>query len=204
MQDGLLKVLSVIEDAPAAKAGVLANDIITHLDGEATRGMTNSQALEKMRGPVYTAIRLRIAREGHNLPIELTLVRAGVQLAGFDLQVDVKDGRLRIEGRGALPILDFEQGVPIAVVPMSTTSSSWMPASIREWPSWVMVESRRAWCSIPGPGKSRVGGSTDRRRKGDAKVGFGSWLCENVSGGRVDALHWSNASSRCMRSFSES
>jgi CubicO group peptidase (beta-lactamase class C family) len=120
MQDGLLKVVSVIEDAPAAKAGILANDIITHLDGEATQGMTNGQALEKMRGPVNTAIRLRIAREGQDVPIEPTLVRAGVQVAGFDLQVAVKDGRLQMEGRGALPILDFEQGAPVAVVPMSS------------------------------------------------------------------------------------
>jgi hypothetical protein len=73
-----------------------------------------------MRGPVNTAIRLRIARKGHDEPIELTIVRAGIQLAGTDLQVAVKDGRLQIEGGGALPILDFEKGTPIAVFPMSS------------------------------------------------------------------------------------
>ena len=72
-----------------------------------------------MRGPVNTKIRLRIARKGQDEPIELTIVRAPIQLQGADLQVAVKDGKLLIEGRGALPVLDFEQGAPIAAVPMS-------------------------------------------------------------------------------------
>ncbi len=120
MQDGLLKVLPSIRDAPAAKAGVMANDIITHVDDEATRGITLNQALEKMRGPVNTKIRLRIARKGQDEPIELTIVRAPIQLQGADLQVAVKDGKLQIEASGALPVLDFEKGAPTTVVPMSS------------------------------------------------------------------------------------
>jgi hypothetical protein len=121
IRDGLLKVLSPVRDAPAAKAGVMANDIITHLDGQATQDMTLDQALEKMRGPVNTKSRLRIVRKGQDAPIELTIVRAVIrpEVAGTDLQVAVKDGKLLIEGRGALPVLDFEQGAPIAAVPMS-------------------------------------------------------------------------------------
>jgi CubicO group peptidase (beta-lactamase class C family) len=117
MQNGLLKVLSPIQDAPAAKAGVMANDIITHLDDEATQGMTLNQALAKMRGPVNTRIRLRMARKGQDAPIELTIVRALIRLQGADLQVAVNDGKLQIEASGA-PVLDFEKGAPITVVPM--------------------------------------------------------------------------------------
>jgi CubicO group peptidase (beta-lactamase class C family) len=119
IQDGLLKVVSPIQDGPAAKAGVVANDIITHLDGEATQGITLDQALEKMRGPANTAIRMRIARKGHDDPIELTIVRAGIRLAGADLQVAVNGGKLQIKATGA-PVLDFEKGAPITVVPMSS------------------------------------------------------------------------------------
>jgi CubicO group peptidase (beta-lactamase class C family) len=121
MQDGLLKVLFPIRNTPAARAGVMANDIITNLDDEATQGMTLNQVLEKMRGPVNTTVRLKIARKGQDGPIELTIVRAVIrpEAAGSDLQVAVKDGKLLIEGRGALPVLDFEQGAPIAAVPMS-------------------------------------------------------------------------------------
>jgi hypothetical protein len=100
----------------------MANDVITHLDDEATQGMTVNQALDKMRGPVNTQIRLRIVRKGQNEPIELTIVRGVIrpQGAGFDLQVAVEDGKLQIEASGGLPVLDFEKGSPITVVPMSS------------------------------------------------------------------------------------
>jgi CubicO group peptidase (beta-lactamase class C family) len=120
MEGGLLKVVSPIRDAPAAKAGVMADDIITHLDDDGTQGMTLNQALEKMRGPANTAIRLRIMRKGQDQPIELTIVRAPIRLAGADLRVAVKDGKLQIESIGALPLLDFGKGAPVTVVPMSS------------------------------------------------------------------------------------
>lgn len=121
MPDGLLKVLYPIRNAPAARAGVMANDIITHIDDGATRGMALNQALEKMRGPVDTTVRLKIARKGQDGPIELTIARAVIrpEVAGSELRVAVKDGKLLIEGKGALPVLDFELGAPIAAVPMS-------------------------------------------------------------------------------------
>src|ERR1700756_641357 len=75
MEDGLIKVVSPIDDTPASKAGVLANDIITNLDDEAVQGLTLNQAVEKMRGPVNTKIKLRIMRKGGDKPIEVTIVR---------------------------------------------------------------------------------------------------------------------------------
>ena len=75
MEDGLVKVVAPIDDTPAAKAGVMANDIITHLDDEAVQGLTLNQAVEKMRGPVNTKIKLRIMRKGGDKPIEVTIVR---------------------------------------------------------------------------------------------------------------------------------
>ena len=115
----------------------MANDIITHLDDEATQGMSLNQALEKMRGPVNTTVRLKIARKGQDGLIELTIVRAVIrpEPAGADLQVAVKDGKLLIEGKGALPVLDFEQGAPIAAVPMSSNEFVVDGGDIRAWPS---------------------------------------------------------------------
>jgi len=75
MEDGLIKVVAPIDDTPAAKAGVLANDVITQLDDEAVQGMTLNQAVDKMRGPVNTKIRLTIVRKGIDKPVELTIVR---------------------------------------------------------------------------------------------------------------------------------
>src|SRR3954451_8340667 len=57
MEDGLVKVVAPIDETPAAKAGVLANDIITHLDDEAVQGLTLNQAVEKMRGPENSTIK---------------------------------------------------------------------------------------------------------------------------------------------------
>ncbi len=75
MEDGLVKVVSPIDETPAAKAGIQANDIITHLDDEAVQGLTLNQAVEKMRGPVNTKIKLRVMRKGQDKPIEISITR---------------------------------------------------------------------------------------------------------------------------------
>ena len=75
MEDGLVKVVAPIDDTPAAKAGVMANDIITKLDDEQVQGLTLNQAVEKMRGPVNTKIKLTIMRKGQDKPIEVSIVR---------------------------------------------------------------------------------------------------------------------------------
>jgi hypothetical protein len=122
MRDGVLKVMSALRDAPAAKAGVSSGDVITHLNGEPTQGMDLNQAIEKMRGPAKTTIRLKIARKGQDTPIEFAIVRRAIRRTGTgaDLQAAVKNSKLQIENIGALPVLDFEKGTPIAVVPMSS------------------------------------------------------------------------------------
>jgi carboxyl-terminal processing protease len=75
MEDGLVKVVAPIDDTPAAKAGVMANDIITQLDDENVQGLTLNQAVDKMRGPVNTKIKLTIMRKGSDKPIEVSIMR---------------------------------------------------------------------------------------------------------------------------------
>ena len=75
MEDGLVKVVAPIDDTPAARAGIQAGDLITHLDNEPVQGLTLQQAVEKMRGPINTPITLRISRKGVDKPIEAKLVR---------------------------------------------------------------------------------------------------------------------------------
>ena len=75
MEDGVIKVVAPIDETPAAKAGVMANDYITHIDDEPVQGLTLNQAVDKMRGPVNTKIKLKIMRKGQDKPIELTLTR---------------------------------------------------------------------------------------------------------------------------------
>src|SRR5262250_2063765 len=75
MEDGLLKVVSPIDDTPAARAGILADDVIDQIDGTPVKGMTLSQAVEKMRGTPGTEVRLEIVRKGKEARLDLTLVR---------------------------------------------------------------------------------------------------------------------------------
>jgi carboxyl-terminal processing protease len=75
MEDGVVKVVAPIEDTPAARAGLLSGDLITHLDKEQILGLTLQEAVEKMRGPVNSPITLTIVRKGVDDPFEVKVVR---------------------------------------------------------------------------------------------------------------------------------
>src|SRR5262249_42451869 len=79
MENGLVKVVSPIDDTPAARAGLKPGDLITHLDGDPVQGMTLPEAVEKMRGPVNSEIKLTIRREGKD-PFDVKLIRATVKI----------------------------------------------------------------------------------------------------------------------------
>jgi carboxyl-terminal processing protease len=97
MEDGLIKVVAPIDDTPAAKAGVLANDIITMLDDEAVQGMTLNQAVDKMRGPVNTKIKLTILRKGTDKPVVLSITRDVIRVKSVRSHPEGQDvGYIRI------------------------------------------------------------------------------------------------------------
>jgi carboxyl-terminal processing protease len=91
MEDGLIKVVSPIDDTPASHAGILANDLITMLDDEQVQGLTLNQAVEKMRGPVNTKIKLKIIRKGADNPIDVTLVRDNIRVRSVRSRVEADD-----------------------------------------------------------------------------------------------------------------
>ncbi len=76
MENGVVKVVTPIDDTPAAKAGLQSGDYITQLDGKQVMGMDLREAVELMRGPVNTEIKLTIARQGLPEPFEVVLKRA--------------------------------------------------------------------------------------------------------------------------------
>ena len=80
MENGVIKVVSPIDDTPAAKAGIMANDLITHLDNEQISGLTLEQAVEKMRGPVNTPISLTIVRKGKDEPFDVKVTRDVIRI----------------------------------------------------------------------------------------------------------------------------
>ena len=97
MEDGLIKVVAPIDDTPAAKAGIRAGDIITHLDEEAVQGLTLNQAVEKMRGLVNTKINLKIMRKGAEKPLEVSIVRDVIRVRSVRSRVEGEDiGYIRV------------------------------------------------------------------------------------------------------------
>jgi len=96
MENGLVKVVSPIDDTPAYKAGIQAGDFITHIDGEQVMGMTLSEAVEKMRGPVGTKIKITVAREGENEPKDYTIVRDTIVIHSVRSHAEGDVGYLRI------------------------------------------------------------------------------------------------------------
>ncbi|MGI9521788.1 MAG: S41 family peptidase [Hyphomicrobiaceae bacterium] len=96
MENGVVKVVSPIDDTPADKAGVRANDLITHLDGEQIMGLTLEQAVEKMRGRVKTPITLTVVRKGLDEPLEIKIVRDVIRINAV---------KSRLEGDGEIVYL---------------------------------------------------------------------------------------------------
>ena len=96
MENELVKVITPIDDTPAARAGVRAGDFIAEIDGEEVRGLTLNDAVEKMRGLVNTPIELTIVREGTDKPIKLTIVRDIIKVKAVKYRVENDVGYMKI------------------------------------------------------------------------------------------------------------
>jgi len=95
MEQGFVRVVSPIDDTPAARAGLEAGDFITHLDGETVQGLSLSDAVDKMRGRVGSDIVLTIRREGVE-PFDVTVTRDVVRIRSVRSRVEGKAGYIRI------------------------------------------------------------------------------------------------------------
>lgn len=95
MEDGLVKVVSPIDDTPAYRAGVQAGDLITHIDGEPVMGMNLNEAVKVMRGPVDTAIEVTI-RRGSQEPFDLEITRDIIQVQSVRSRVEGDIGYIRL------------------------------------------------------------------------------------------------------------
>jgi len=95
MENGLVKVVSPIDDTPAAKAGIKPGDLIVQLDNEPVQGMTLEEAVEKMRGPVNSSIKLTI-RRGKEQPFEVSLKRATIKIQSVRSEIFDNIGYIRI------------------------------------------------------------------------------------------------------------
>ncbi len=81
-EDGFIKVISPIDETPAAKAGIRAGDLITKVDGESTRGLTTTKAVDMMRGNPGTKVRLEVFRKEDRSTQTFALVREQIKIQG--------------------------------------------------------------------------------------------------------------------------
>ncbi|MDO5632539.1 MAG: S41 family peptidase [Paracoccus sp. (in: a-proteobacteria)] len=87
-EDGIVKVVSPIDDTPAAKAGVKSGDFITHVNGESLMGLGVDQAVDRMRGPVGSEVTITILRQGEQEPFDLTMTRDTIKLTVVRTQIE--------------------------------------------------------------------------------------------------------------------
>lgn len=122
MEEGLVKVVSPIDDTPAYKAGVKAGDFITHLDGKPIMGLTLAEAVDSMRGKVGSTVELTIRREGVAEPVKLKITRDVIRIQSV---------RSRVEGDGTVGYIrittfnqNTDQGVKTAIDKIKKESGS--------------------------------------------------------------------------------
>src|SRR5208282_5132535 len=96
-EDGLIKVVTPIDDTPASRAGILTGDLITAIDGETVQGLTLNQAVDKMRGAPNTDVTLKIVGGANKEPRDVKLTRAVITIKSVRDRIDGGDiGYIRI------------------------------------------------------------------------------------------------------------
>ncbi len=95
-KDGFVLVVSPMDDTPADQAGIEAGDYITHVDGESVLGLTLSEAVDLMRGPVGSEIVITVVREGEDEPFDVTIIRDTIKLKAVRVRAEGKAVVLRV------------------------------------------------------------------------------------------------------------
>src|SRR5580765_6927646 len=96
MENGVVKVVAPLEGTPASKAGLQSGDLITALDKEQIQGLTLQEAVEKMRGPVNSAITLTVVRKGVEDPFDVKVVRDVIHINPVKYSVENDVGYIRV------------------------------------------------------------------------------------------------------------
>lgn len=96
MENGVVKVVTPIDDTPASRAGLRPNDYITHIDAKPILGLTLSDAVDKMRGPVNTTISLTVVRKGMDEPFDVKIVRDIITIKSVKYHREGDIGYVRI------------------------------------------------------------------------------------------------------------
>ena len=111
MENGLVKVISPIDDTPASRAGLQPGDFVSHIDGEPVMGLTLTEAVERMRGPVKSSITVTVLREGAPAPFDVSLIRDVIRIRSVRWRAEGDVGYLRITSFNEQTQPGVEQGL---------------------------------------------------------------------------------------------
>ncbi|MCU0912467.1 MAG: S41 family peptidase [Rhodobacteraceae bacterium] len=114
-EEGFVKVVSPIDDTPAAAAGIEAGDFITHVDGQSVLGLTLDQAVQMMRGPVGSEIIITVVREGVEEPFDVSIIRDTIKLTAVRTRVEGDTVVLRVTTFNDQTYSNLESGLKQAV-----------------------------------------------------------------------------------------
>jgi carboxyl-terminal processing protease len=96
MEDGLVKVITPMDGTPAARAGIKTGDLIATIDGMSIQGLTLSEAVDKMRGPVNSQIKIQVLRKGEKKPLEFVITRAVIHVESVRFKAENDVAVIRI------------------------------------------------------------------------------------------------------------
>ncbi len=112
MENGVVKVVSPIEDTPASRAGLMSGDFITALDKEQIQGLTLQEAVEKMRGPVNSPITLTIVRKGVEDPFDVKVTRDVIHINPVKYNAEGDDvGYIRVTTFNEQTTANLQKGI---------------------------------------------------------------------------------------------
>ena len=137
-QDGFVKVVSPMDDTPAYKAGVLAGDFITFVDDKPMLGLTLSEAVDIMRGPVGSSVKLTIVREGLEDPIEVLVTRAVIKLTAAKVRTENDIIIMRVTTFNEQTIPNLDNGIEKAIEKLGETEPKGFVLDLRNNPGGLL------------------------------------------------------------------
>jgi carboxyl-terminal processing protease len=139
-QDGFVKVVSPMDGTPADNAGILAGDFITFVDDKPTLGLTLSEAVEIMRGPVGSDVKLTIVREGKEDPLEISIKRDVIKLTAAKVRREEDIIIMRVTTFNKQTTPNLKDGIKKVVKEMGNTSPKGFVLDLRNNPGGLLSE----------------------------------------------------------------
>ena len=175
-QDGFVKVVSPMDDTPAYKAGVLAGDFITFVDDKPMLGLSLSEAVEIMRGPVGSTIKLTIVREGLEDPIEVQVTRDVIKLTAARVRIENNVVIMRVTTFNEQTMPNLEDGIKAVMEQLGEKEPKGFVLDLRNNPGGLLSEAISVTDLFLDQGE--IVSTRDREGKGERYKAFKGDIAE--------------------------